>query len=146
VSQIPHSGLVSAGGPLFQTTGPYRAVALSVVGLVFTYLAISVAAQSVRGLAFLAEHNEDVLSATANVALGNPLDKVVLFAVCTSAVAGSPTIMVITSRTAYSMARAKALPGPERPLVAGLRHAALIQLPWPVSAWGHGLLLAPGQG
>lgn len=95
-----------------ETTGPGRAVVLSVIGLVLTYLAISVAAQSVRGPGFLAEHNEDVLSATAGVALGNPLDKVVLFAVCTSAVAGSLTSMIITSRTAYSMARARALPGP----------------------------------
>lgn len=95
-----------------ETSGPGKAVMLSVVGLVLTYLVITVAAQSVRGPGFLAEHNEDVLSATAGIALGSPLDKLVLFSVCTSAVAASLTSMLTTSRTAYSMARANALPGP----------------------------------
>jgi amino acid transporter len=89
---------------------PGRAAVLSVVGLVFTYVIISVASQMVRGPGFLAEHNEDVLSATAGIALGSPLDKIVLLSVCTSAIAASITSLTTTARTTFSMARAKALP------------------------------------
>jgi amino acid transporter len=52
----------------------------------------------------------------------------VLFSVCTSAVAGSLTSMITTSRTTYSMARARALPG-----VLGKVHPRW-QTPWVANA------------
>jgi amino acid transporter len=91
-------------------TAPGRAAMLSVAGLVIMYVVVTLAAQSVRGPAFLVEHSDDVLSATANVALGHPWDRVVFFSVSTSAVAASLTALITTSRTMYSMSRAKALP------------------------------------
>lgn len=91
-------------------TGPGRAVVLSVIGLVLMYVLITVAAQSVRGPVFLAEHSGDVLNATARISMGHPWDKALFFSVFTSCFAGTLTCLITTSRTMYSMARSKALP------------------------------------
>jgi amino acid transporter len=91
-------------------TGPGRAAMLSVAGLVIMYVLLTVAAQSVKGPGFLAAHSGDVLSASAKVSMGQPWDRALFFSVCTSAMAGSLTTLITTSRTMYSMSRAGAMP------------------------------------
>ena len=91
-------------------TGPGRAAVLSTVLLLLTYVIVSVAAQAYGGQAFLAGHQDDVLSALGRGVLGSPLDKLLVLAVLTSAAASTQTTILPTARTALSMARWRAIP------------------------------------
>ena len=91
-------------------TGPGRAAVLSTILLVLTYVIVSFAAQAYGGQAFLAGHQDDVLSALGGGVLGSPLDKLLVLAVLTSAAASTQTTILPTARTALSMARWRAIP------------------------------------
>lgn len=80
--------------------------------LVATYVIVSVAAIAYAGPDALTgdAHIDDVLSFLGTQVFGSPLDKILIIAVLTSAAASTQTTILPTSRTALSMARAKALP------------------------------------
>ncbi len=89
---------------------PGRAAVLSTVILVVIYLVVAVAAQAYGGLGPLKQNPDDVLSALGGDVFGTPLDKILIIAVLTSASASTQTTILPTSRTALSMAFAKAIP------------------------------------
>jgi len=91
---------------------PGRAVLLSTVILVSTYVVVSIAAQAFHGADYLANlGEEDVLGALAGDVLGSPWDKILIIAVLTSAAASTQTTILPTARTALSMGAKGALPG-----------------------------------
>jgi amino acid transporter len=93
-------------------TTPGRAAVLSTLILLGIYVVVSAAAIAFGGVDRLAGDNSgDVLGVLANSVFGShTLGKVVIIAVLTSAAASTQTTILPTSRTALSMARAKAAP------------------------------------
>ncbi len=83
---------------------------ISTVILVGIYVLVSTAAQAYGGVDQMIENSDDVLSALGTEVFGSPLDKLVIIAVLSSAAASTQTTILPTSRTALSMARAKAIP------------------------------------
>jgi amino acid transporter len=95
-------------------TVPGRAAVLSTLILVGIYVIVSAAAIAFGGIDRLAgDQSGDVLGLLAGDVFGSAvLGKVVIIAVLTSAAASTQTTILPTSRTALSMARAKAAPEP----------------------------------
>src|SRR5215216_84435 len=95
-------------------TVPGRAAVLSTVILVGIYVVVSTAAIAFGGVDRLAgDQSGDVLGLLAGDVFGSAaLGKLVIIAVLTSAAASTQTTILPTSRTALSMARAKAAPEP----------------------------------
>jgi len=91
--------------------GPGNAAVVATVLLVLIYLVVTAAAQSFHGTAFLAsaENSNDVLDALGRGVLGEPLNKLLIFSVLTSAAASTQTTILPTARTALSMAQWKAV-------------------------------------
>ena len=89
---------------------PGRAAVISTLLLVLTYLVVSIAAQSVQGAGFLADNADDVLSATGNLVLGSPFDKLLIIAVLSSAAASCQTTILPAARSELSMAAHRAAP------------------------------------
>ena len=75
------------------------------------YVVVSAAAQSFHGVGFLANeaNQEDVLKALGTGVLGEPLNKLLIIAVLTSASASTQTTILPTARTTLSMAHWKAV-------------------------------------
>lgn len=95
-------------------SAPGRAGIWSTIVLVVTYLSVGIAVVAYAGPAFLAENaaeEEFIFAVLANEAMGG-WDWVVLLAVSTSALASTQTTIIPASRTALSMSRRGALPGP----------------------------------
>jgi amino acid transporter len=95
-------------------TVPGRAAVLSTLILVGIYVVVSAAAIAFGGVERLAgDQSGDVLGLLAGDVFGSStLGKLVIVAVLTSAAASTQTTILPTSRTALSMARAKAAPEP----------------------------------
>ena len=91
-------------------TTPGRAAVLSTVILLATYAVVAVAAMSFAGPQALADNSDDVFSAIGSQVLGSGFDKVLIFAVLTSAAASTQTTILPTARTTLSMAAYQALP------------------------------------
>jgi amino acid transporter len=93
-------------------TTPGKAAVLSTLILVGIYVVVSTAAIAFGGVEGLAnDQSGDVLGLLAGAVFGSAtLGKVVIIAVLTSAAASTQTTILPTSRTALSMARAKAAP------------------------------------
>jgi amino acid transporter len=93
-------------------TVPGRAAVLSTLILVGIYVIVSAAAVAFGGVERLAgDQSGDVLGLLAGDVFGSSaLGKLVIIAVLTSAAASTQTTILPTSRTALSMARAKAAP------------------------------------
>jgi amino acid transporter len=93
-------------------TVPGKAAVLSTLILVGIYVVVSAAAIAFGGVDRLAgDQSGDVLGLLAGDVFGSgTLGKVVIIAVLTSAAASTQTTILPTSRTALSMARAKAAP------------------------------------
>ena len=91
--------------------GPGKAAVVSTVLLLGIYLLVSTGAQSFHGVAFLAneENAEDVLNALGHGVLGEPLNKLLIISVLTSASASTQTTILPTARTTLSMAHWKAV-------------------------------------
>ncbi|MEA2270260.1 MAG: hypothetical protein QOC64_2870 [Solirubrobacteraceae bacterium] len=91
---------------------PGRAAVLATLILVGIYVIVSTAAVAFGGTERLAnDESGDVLGLLANDVFGSEtLGKIVIIAVLTSAAASTQTTILPTSRTALSMARAKAFP------------------------------------
>ena len=95
------------------STTPGRAALASTVILVLIYVLVAVAAIAYAGPELLGdpENADDVLGVLAGSVFGSEtLGKIVIIAVLTSAAASTQTTILPTSRTALSMARAKAIP------------------------------------
>ncbi len=90
--------------------GPGRAAVVSTLLLVVIYLVVSAAAQSYGGTKLLSDNSDDVLSVLGKGVFGSPLDKLLIFAVLTSAAASTQTTILPTARTTLSMARKGAIP------------------------------------
>jgi amino acid transporter len=85
----------------------------STVILLVTYISVAVAVVAYAGPSFLstfADEEEAIFSTLANDVLGSPLDKLVVLAILTSALASTQTTILPASRTILSMARADAMP------------------------------------
>ncbi len=91
---------------------PGRAAIISTVVLLVTYVSAATAVVAFAGLSTVEgfEGDDAVLSSIATDVLGSPLDKVVVLAVLTSALASTQTTILPGSRTALSMAFAGAMP------------------------------------
>jgi amino acid transporter len=91
--------------------GPGKAAVISTLLLVFIYLVVSAGAQAFHGTAFLAneENAADILNALGKGVLGEPLNKLLIISVLTSASASTQTTILPTARTTLSMAHWKAV-------------------------------------
>jgi len=91
--------------------GPGKAAVISTVLLVLIYVVVTAAAQSFHGTGFLTseENANDVLNALGHSVLGEPLNKLMIITVLTSASASTQTTILPTARTTLSMAHWKAV-------------------------------------
>ncbi|MDP9135546.1 MAG: APC family permease [Actinomycetota bacterium] len=93
-------------------SAPGVAGVTSTVILLVTYISVTVAVVAYAGPALLEEFADDegIFSTLAADVLGSPLDKLVVLAILTSALASTQTTILPASRTILSMARADAMP------------------------------------
>lgn len=93
-------------------TAPGRAAIVSTVVLLVTYVAVATAVVAFAGLGTVTEFEDDaaLFGAVATDVLGSPLDKLVVLAIFTSALASTQTTILPASRTSLSMARQGAMP------------------------------------
>lgn len=91
---------------------PGRAAVISTVVLLVTYVSVGTAVVAFAGLGTVEGFAGDdaILSTIATDVLGSPLDKVVVLAVLTSALASTQTTILPASRISLSMAFAGAIP------------------------------------
>ena len=91
---------------------PGLAAIFSTLILLVTYVVVSTAVVSYAGLETLAEFDDDegIFSFLAGDVLGSPLDKLVVLAIVTSAIASTQTTIIPASRTTMSMGRQHAFP------------------------------------
>jgi len=84
----------------------------STVILLGTYILVTVAVIAYAGPGLLEDFSDDegIFSTLASSVLGSPLDKLVVLAILTSALASTQTTILPASRTTLSMARADAMP------------------------------------
>ena len=93
-------------------SSPGRAAIVSTIILLFTYVIVTTAVVAFAGLDRIAEFEDDagIFGALATDVLGSPLDKLVVLAIVTSALASTQTTILPASRTALSMGRQGAFP------------------------------------
>jgi amino acid transporter len=93
-------------------TTPGRAAIISTAILLATYLLVAFAVQGWLGPSVGEDYNDDiaVLADVAGPVLGSPLDRLVVLAVLTSALASTQTTILPASRTTLSMAARGAFP------------------------------------
>lgn len=93
-------------------SAPGVAGVTSTVILLVTYISVTVAVVAYAGPTLLEEFADDegIFSTLAADVLGSPLDKLVVLAILTSALASTQTTILPASRTTLSMARADAMP------------------------------------
>jgi amino acid transporter len=91
---------------------PGLAAVISTVILLVTYVLVSVAVLAYAGLEVLAEYDDDdaIFAVLGADVLGSPWDKLIIFAIATSAIASTQTTIIPSSRTSFSMGRQDALP------------------------------------
>jgi amino acid transporter len=89
---------------------PARAAIVSTILLVGLYVIVSVAAIAFAEPDLATYNGDDFLAPLASHVLGPGIDKLLIFAVLTSAAACTQTTVLPAARTAISMARAGALP------------------------------------
>lgn len=91
--------------------GPGKAAVISTLLLVVIYLLVSTGAIAFHGVGFLTNeaNQEDVLNALGTGVLGEPLNKLLIISVLTSASASTQTTILPTARTTLSMAHWKAV-------------------------------------
>jgi amino acid transporter len=89
---------------------PGLAAVLSTLLLVGIYLLTTTAAQAAHGTQFLIDNSGDILAPLGKDVLGSTIEKLLIFAVLTSAAASSMTTILPGARTTLSMATHGALP------------------------------------
>ena len=94
------------------TSAPGLAGVISTLVLLVTYIVTTVAVVAYAGPGLLEEFADDegIFSTLASSVRGSPLDKRVVRAILTSALASTQTTILPASRTTLSMARADAMP------------------------------------
>ena len=92
--------------------GPGKAAVVSTLILLVIYVAVTAAAESFHGIAFLTNptNQSDVLNALGKGVLGGVAYKLLTICVLTSASASTQTTILPTARTTLSMARWSAIP------------------------------------
>ncbi len=90
--------------------GPGKAALMATVILLAIYIIVAYAAQAYGGPQVLIDNADDVLSVLGKDVFGEPLDKILIIAVLTSAAASTQTTILPTARTSLSMARNGAAP------------------------------------
>jgi amino acid transporter len=95
-------------------SAPGLAAVFSTVILLVTYVAVTTAVVAFAGLDRVGQFEDDpgIFGAVGTDVLGSPLDKLVVLAIVTSALASTQTTILPASRTSLSMARQGALPEP----------------------------------
>jgi amino acid transporter len=91
-------------------TAPGYAAVLSTVILVGLYGLVAAAVVAAAGPDLFVRNQDDVLAPIGHTVLGSPLDKVLVVAVLSSAIAAAQTTILPAARMALSMAHAGALP------------------------------------
>jgi amino acid transporter len=88
-------------------SAPGLAAIVSTVVLLVTYVVTTTAVVAYAGLGRVEDFEDDpgIFGALASDALPSPLDKLVVFAIVTSALASNQTTILPASRTSLSMAR-----------------------------------------
>lgn len=95
------------------SSAPGRAAVISTVVLLGIYLLVTVASLAWLGTEELgAFEDESAVSTISEQIFASPLDKIVVLAVLTSALASTQTTVLPSSRTLLSMGRSGAVPGP----------------------------------
>ena len=94
------------------SSAPGRAAVLSTVILLVTYVSVAVAVVAFAGPELLTEFDDDesVFNTIAADVFPGDIDKLVVLAIVTSAIASTQTTIIPASRTALSMARQSAMP------------------------------------
>ena len=107
---------------------PGLAAVVSTVILLVTYVVVSIAVLAYAGLETLAEYDDDdaIFAVLGSDVLGSPLDKLVILAIVTSAIASTQTTIIPSSRTSFSMGRQSALPRRVRGCPSALPHALVL--------------------
>jgi len=91
-------------------TTPGRAAVISTVILLLVYVVVTTGAQAVKGPGFLTDHPDDALGAVGEIVLGGWLNKLLILAVMTSAMASTQTTILPAARSMLSMGSHKAGP------------------------------------
>jgi amino acid transporter len=93
-------------------SAPGLAAVFSTVILLVTYVAVTTAVVAFAGLDRVGQFEDDpgIFGALGTDVLGSPLDKLVVLAIVTSALASTQTTILPASRTSLSMARQGAFP------------------------------------
>jgi amino acid transporter len=89
---------------------PGIAAVVSTLMLLGTYIIITVAAQAYAGPEGLAKNSDDIFASLGTMVMGSTLDKFLIIAVLTSAVASTLTTILPLTRTALSMSVHGAMP------------------------------------
>lgn len=101
-------------------TTPGKAAIWSTVILLLVYVVVTVGAQAAKGPGFLTENPDDALGAVGDIVLGSTVNKLLILAVLTSAMASTQTTILPAARSMLSMGSHKA--GPERLASIDRRH------------------------
>ena len=101
-------------------TTPGKAAIWSTVILLLVYVIVTVGAQAAKGPGFLTDHPDDALGAVGDVVLGSTVNKLLILAVLSSAMASTQTTILPAARSMLSMGSHKA--GPERLAAIDRRH------------------------
>ena len=91
-------------------TTPGKAAIISTVILLATYVVVTIGAQAVAGPDFLTKNPDDALGAVGEIVLGGWLNKLLILAVMTSAMASTQTTILPAARSMLSMGSHKAGP------------------------------------
>jgi amino acid transporter len=101
-------------------TTPGKAAIWSTVILLFTYVIVTIGAQAAKGPQFLTDNSGDALGAVGDVVLGSTVNKLLILAVLSSAMASTQTTILPAARSMLSMGSHKA--GPEKLAEINRRH------------------------
>lgn len=93
-------------------TTPGKAGVISTFILLFTYVVVTIGAQAAKGPQFLTDNPDDALGAVGDVVLGSTVNKLLILAVLSSAMASTQTTILPAARSMLSMGSHKA--GPEK--------------------------------
>lgn len=91
-------------------TTPGKAAIWSTVILLLVYVTVTVGAQAAKGPGFLTDHPDDALGAVGDIVLGSTVNKLLILAVLSSAMASTQTTILPAARSMLSMGSHKAAP------------------------------------
>ncbi len=91
-------------------TTPGKAAIWSTVILLVVYVVVTVGAQAAKGPGFLTDHPDDALGAVGDIVLGTTVNKLLILAVLTSAMASTQTTILPAARSMLSMGSHSAAP------------------------------------